>query len=70
MTISACTDRPLRWPSGEASAKKAEDMGYDPCSPWSSHVRDLKTGSLVATLPGDFRLHHKASASLGLIADA
>ena len=46
------------WPGGKVSTSGAGDMGSDPCFPWSSHIRDLKIGTLVAT-------RHRASARTG-----
>ena len=50
---------PPRWPSGKASASRAEDPGFESrlrrdFSGWS-HTSDLKIGTPVATLPGAWR---------------
>ena len=40
-------------PSGQASASKTGDTGFDPFFPCrSNHISDLLTGVLLATLPG------------------
>ena len=47
---------PPLWPSGKASASRAEDPGFESCLCrdffGSSHTSDLKIGTPVATLPG------------------
>ena len=47
--------RPPRWPSGKASASRAEDPGFESRLrrnfSGSSHTSDSKIGTLVATLP-------------------
>ena len=52
--------RPPRWPSGKASASRAEDTGI---FSGSSHTSDLKTDTPVATLPGAW--HYRVSAGTG-----
>ena len=58
---------PPRWPSGKASASRAEVPGLNPaCAgifPGSSHTSDLKIGTPVATLPGAWR--YRVSAGIG-----
>ena len=48
-----------RWPSGKASASRAEDPGFESrlCRDFlgSSHTSDSKIGTPVATLPGAWR---------------
>ena len=50
---------PPRWPSGKASASRAEDPGFESRLRrdffGSSHTSDLKIGTPVATLPVDWR---------------
>ena len=50
---------PPRWPSGKASASRAEDPGFESRLrrdfSGSSHTSDLKIGTPVATLPGAWR---------------
>ena len=51
---------PPRWPSGKASASRAEDPGFESrlrrdFFSGSSHTSDLKIGTPVATLPGAWR---------------
>ena len=60
--ISNTSDQPIlppHWPSGEASALRAEDPGSNPACAGiflgSSHTSDLKIGTPVATLPGAWR---------------
>ena len=58
---------PPRWPSGKASASRAEDPWFESCLrrdfSGSSHTSDLKIGTPVATLPSTW---HTGSA-LGLV---
>ena len=58
-----CT-RPPRWPSGKASASRAEDPGFESrCAgifSGSSHTSDSKIGTPVATLPGAWRYRVRA----------
>ena len=48
--------RPPRWPSGKASASRAEDAGFESSTHWMfsglSQTSDSKIGTPVATLPG------------------
>ena len=50
---------PPRWPSGKASASRAEDPGFESRLrrdfSGSSHTSDSKMGTPVATLPGAWR---------------
>ena len=59
--------RPPRWPSGKASASRAEDPGCESCLRWdffgASHTSDSKIGTPVATLPGTWR--YRVSAGTG-----
>ena len=55
-----CAHRPPRWPSGKASASRAEDPGFESrlrrdFFSGSSHTSDSKMGTPVATLPGAWR---------------
>ena len=54
-----CPERPPCWPSGKASALRAEDPGFESRLlqdiSGSSHISDLKIGTPVATLPGAWR---------------
>ena len=58
---------PPRWPSGKASASRAEDPGFKSRLHrdffGSSHTSDLKIGTPVATLPGAWR--SRVSAGTG-----
>ena len=58
---------PPRWPSGKASASRAEDPGFESRLRWdfsgSSHTSDSKIGTPVATLPGAWR--YRVSAGTG-----
>ena len=58
---------PPRWPSGKASASRAEDPGFDPVCDGifsgSSHTSDSKIGTPVATLPGSWC--YRVSAGTG-----
>ena len=53
------THTPPRWPSGKASASRAEGPGFESRLhrgfSGSSHSSDLKIGTPVATLPGTWR---------------
>ena len=59
--------RPPRWPSGKTSASRAEDPGFESRLnrdfSGSSHTSDLKIGTPMATLPGDWR--YRVSAGTG-----
>ena len=58
--------RPPRWPSGKASVSGAEDPRFesrDRLFSGSSHTRDFKIGTPVATLPGVWR--YRVSAGTG-----
>ena len=60
--------RPPRWPSGKASASRAEDPGFESSLrrdffSGSSHTSDSKIDTLVATLPGAWR--YRVSAGTG-----
>ena len=50
---------PPGWPSGKASASRAEDPVSNPACArifsGSSHTSDLKIGTPVATMPGAWR---------------
>ena len=54
-----CTLSQPRWPSGKASATRAEGPGFESHLRWdfsgSSHTSDLKIGTPAATLPGAWR---------------
>ena len=57
-----------RWPSGKASASRAEDPGFESrlrrdFFSGSSHTSDFKIGTPVATLPGAWR--DRVSAGTG-----
>ena len=58
---------PPRWPSGKASASRAEGPGFESrCAgifSGSSHTCDLNLGTPVATLPGSWR--YRVSAGTG-----
>ena len=58
---------PPRWPSGKASASRAEDPGFESrlrlIFSGSSHTSDLKIGTPVATLPGAWS--YRVSAGTG-----
>ena len=62
---SSCA--PRRWPSGTASASRAEDPGFESRLSrdfsGSSHTSDSKIGTPVATLPGAWR--YRVSAGTG-----
>ena len=51
-----------RWPNGKAFPSPTPHP-LPPPFPWLSPTRDLKTGSLVATLPGTW--HYRVSAGTG-----
>ena len=58
--VGCLLNRPPHWPSGKASASRAEDPGFKSRWRWdffwgSSHTSDLKIGTPVATLPGAWR---------------
>ena len=59
--------RPPRWPSGKASASRAEGPGFESRLrrdfSGSSHTSDLNIGTPVATLPGAWR--YRVSAGTG-----
>ena len=59
---------PPRWPSGKASASRAEGPGFESrlrrdFFPGSSHTCDLNIGTPVDTLPGAWR--YRVSAGTG-----
>ena len=58
---------PPRWPSGKASASRAEEPGFKSrcvgIFSGSSHTSDFKIGTPVATLPGAWR--YRVSAGTG-----
>ena len=53
--LQALSEQPPRWPSGQASASRAEDPGFESRLRLDfsglSHTSDLKIGTPVATLP-------------------
>ena len=57
--IPVSHDSPPRWPSGKASASRAEGPGFKSRLrrdfSGSSHTSDLKIGTPVAALPGAWR---------------
>ena len=52
-----------RWPSGKPSTWREGDAGIELRIPWWSDSNDLKTGMLVATLPGAWRCRVGAKPS-------
>ena len=67
VSASALQGRPPRWPSGKASASRAEDAGFESrlrrIFSGSSHTSDFNIGTPVATLPGAWR--YRVSAGTG-----
>ena len=60
LVLALYVSRPPRWPSGKASALRAEDPGI---FSGSSHTSDLNIGTPVATLPSAWR--YRVSAGTG-----
>ena len=67
MCLTGLLPGPPRWPSGNASASRAEDPGLESRLrrdfSGSSHNSDLKIGTPVAILPGAW--HYRVSTGTG-----